>query len=86
LRLQAIEVALANFFVSGLLALKEKLGPILWQFPPSFRFDAELFESFLKQLPHDTQAAARLAEKRDAYMHHREYIQADQKRPLRHAV
>lgn len=86
LRLQEIEVAMANFFASGLLALKEKLGPILWQFPPSFRFDAELFESFLKQLPHDTQAAARLAEKRDESMHHREYMKADEKRPLRHAV
>ena len=86
LRLQEIETAMANFFASGLLALKEKLGPILWQFPPSFKFDAELFESFLKQLPHDTQAAAKLAEKRDASMHHREYINADEQRPLRHAV
>lgn len=86
LRLQDIEQAMANFFASGLLALKEKLGPVLWQFPPSFRFDAELFESFLRQLPHDTQAAAMLAGKRDAAMHGREYLNADQKRPLRHAV
>jgi uncharacterized protein YecE (DUF72 family) len=86
LRLQDIEQAMANFFASGLLALKEKLGPVLWQFPPSFRFDAELFESFLRQLPHDTQAAARQAGKRDAAMHGREYLKADQKRPLRHAV
>jgi uncharacterized protein YecE (DUF72 family) len=86
LRLENIEAAMANFFASGLLVLKEKLGPILWQFPPSFRFDAELFERFLKQLPHDTEAAVRLAEKRDATMHSREYIKADQQRPLRHAV
>ncbi|MFD1122465.1 DUF72 domain-containing protein [Methylophilus flavus] len=86
LRLENIEAAMANFFASGLLALKEKLGPILWQFPPSFRFDAELFERFLKQLPHDTEAAVRLAEKRDATMHSREYIKADQQRSLRHAV
>jgi uncharacterized protein YecE (DUF72 family) len=86
LRLENIEKAMANFFASGLLALKEKLGPILWQFPPSFRFDAALFESFLKQLPHDTEAAAKLTEKRDATMHNREYINADQKRTLRHAV
>lgn len=86
LRLENIETAMANFFASGLLALKEKLGPILWQFPPSFRFDADLFESFLKQLPHDTHAATKLAEKRDAAMHGREYIKTDQKRPLRHAV
>lgn len=86
LRLENIETAMANFFASGLLALKEKLGPILWQFPPSFRFDADLFESFLKQLPHDTHAATKLVEKRDAAMHGREYTKTDQKRPLRHAV
>lgn len=86
LRLQDIEKPMANFFASGLLALKEKLGPILWQFPPSFRFDAELFESFLKQLPHDTFAAAKLAQERDAAMQGREYLEADEKRLLRHAV
>lgn len=86
LRLDGIESAMANFFASGLLALKEKLGPILWQFPPSFRFDAGLFESFLKQLPHDTHAAVKLAENREAYMHNSEYIKTDEKRPLRHAV
>lgn len=86
LRLENIETALANFFASGLLALKEKLGPVLWQFPPSLRFDAELFERFLQQLPHDTEAAARLAKKHDATMYNREYTKADQKRSLRHAV
>ncbi|MES2546922.1 MAG: DUF72 domain-containing protein [Pseudomonadota bacterium] len=86
LRLQDIEKAMANFFASGLLALKEKLGPVLWQFPPSFRFDAGLFEDFLKLLPHDTFAAAKLAQGRDDSMHGREYIEADESRPLRHAV
>lgn len=86
LRLQNIENAMANFFASGLLALKEKLGPILWQFPPSFKFDAGLFESFLKQLPQDTHAAASLAEKRDSSMQQREFLKVDPKRPLRHAV
>lgn len=86
LRLRDIETAMANFFASGLLALREKLGPILWQFPPSFKFDAELFENFLTLLPHDTHAAARLAGKRDASMRDREYLHVDKKRPLRHAV
>src|SRR5579863_4218762 len=31
LRLRNVETALANFFASGVLCLKEKLGPILWQ-------------------------------------------------------
>ena len=49
---------MANFFASGILALKEKLGPILWQFPPQFRFDADKFENFFKLLPRDTEQAA----------------------------
>src|SRR4051794_771955 len=36
-RLLDIEQPLANFFGSGLLLLKEKLGPFLWQFPPNFK-------------------------------------------------
>src|SRR4051812_37235735 len=35
-RLKDIGKPLANFFASGLLGLEEKLGPILWQFPPNF--------------------------------------------------
>src|SRR4051812_42844801 len=38
-QLNNIENALANFFSSGLLCLKEKLGPILWQFPPRMKFN-----------------------------------------------
>lgn len=34
LRLKNVETPLANFFASGLFNLREKLGPILWQFPP----------------------------------------------------
>jgi len=85
LRLRDIEAPMANFFASGLLALQEKLGPILWQFPPSFRFDAELFEDFLKLLPNDTEAASRLAKQHDAYMNHT-YLRVDKNRPLLHAV
>ncbi len=86
LRLREIEKPMANFFASGLLALKEKLGPILWQFPPSFRFDAALFEDFLKLLPADTHAASKLAQSREAMMQGRDYIEADENRPLRHAI
>jgi len=35
-KLREVEVPLANFFASGVLALEEKLGPILWRFPPNF--------------------------------------------------
>ena len=86
LRLRDIEKPMANFFASGLLALKEKLGPILWQFPPSFRFDSDLFEDFLKLLPVDTHAASKLAQGGEATMNGRDYIEGDENRPLRHAV
>ncbi|MBV9785056.1 MAG: DUF72 domain-containing protein [Acidisphaera sp.] len=44
-----------RFFASGVLELGEKLGPILWQFPPTRRFDAEAFETFLALLPSERQ-------------------------------
>ena len=86
LRLRDIETALANFFASGLLALKEKLGPILWQFPPSFKYDAALFEQFLQQLPQDTKAAAALARHHSAEMADKTFFAVEKNRPLRHAV
>jgi uncharacterized protein YecE (DUF72 family) len=81
-----VEQPIANFFASGLLHLKQKLGPILWQFPPSFRFDPERFETFLKLLPHDTEAALELARHRADSMEGRDYLEIDAGRPVRHAV
>ncbi|MFM0419019.1 DUF72 domain-containing protein [Paraburkholderia aromaticivorans] len=40
-----------RFFGSGVLLLKQKLGPINWQFATSKKFDKEDFEAFLKLLP-----------------------------------
>ncbi|HVO56320.1 MAG TPA: DUF72 domain-containing protein [Dongiaceae bacterium] len=40
-----------RFLASGVLALKEKLGPINWQLMPTTRFEPADFESFLKLLP-----------------------------------
>jgi uncharacterized protein YecE (DUF72 family) len=85
-KLREIEKPLANFFAQGVLALREKLGPVLWQFPPSFRYDREKFERFFELLPPDTEAAARLARKRDERMKGRCVLAIDENRPLRHAV
>jgi uncharacterized protein YecE (DUF72 family) len=85
-KLRDVEAPLANFFASGVLGLKEKLGPILWQFPPSFRYNEERFREFFELLPHDTAAAARLARKRDAWLSKRSLLKTDRKRRLRHAV
>ncbi|MCC6983740.1 MAG: DUF72 domain-containing protein [Bauldia sp.] len=43
--------AIRFFFDSGVLELKEKLGPILWQMPHNKKFNAEDFAAFLKLLP-----------------------------------
>ncbi len=40
-----------RFFASGVLELRDKLGPINWQFMPTKKFDPEDFESFLQLLP-----------------------------------
>ncbi|PQP02780.1 MULTISPECIES: DUF72 domain-containing protein [Pseudomonas] len=85
-RLREIHKPLANFFASGVLELKEKLGPILWQFPPSFKFDPELFEHFLEQLPHDTEQAAALARQHEPRLNGHASMKAYGKKNLRHAV
>lgn len=43
--------AMERFFGSGVVNLKEKLGPINWQLPPTKPFDAADLEAFLKLLP-----------------------------------
>ncbi len=40
-----------RFFKSGVMELKDKLGPVNWQFMPTKKFDPADFESFLKLLP-----------------------------------
>lgn len=85
-RLESVRQPLANFFASGVLGLRQKLGPVLWQLPPSFHFNADLMEAFLKDLPHDTEAALALAKQRDTFMAKREHLEIDANRPLRHAV
>lgn len=61
LQLKNAEAGLARFFASGLLALGPKLGPILWQLSPRFKFNPAKLESFFKLLPRDGASAAALA-------------------------
>ena len=84
-RLREVETPLANFIASGLLGLGPKLGPILWQFPPNFHFDAERIETFLKLLPHDTRAAVRCGRNHDDRLKAPAWLKVDADRPLRHA-
>jgi uncharacterized protein YecE (DUF72 family) len=86
LRLAGVENALANFFASGVLALEDKLGPFLWQLPPTMKFDPERLAAFFDLLPRDTAAASRLAHEHDARVEGRAYLGGGRKRKLRHAV
>jgi uncharacterized protein YecE (DUF72 family) len=45
--------SVARFIGQGLSELRDRLGPINWQFMGSKKFDAEDFEAFLKLLPRE---------------------------------
>ena len=77
--------AIANFFASGVLALEDKLGPFLWQFPPNFSFDAKRLDRFLTLLPRTIDDAIALAKKHDARVK-RPWCETERRGPLRHAV
>jgi uncharacterized protein YecE (DUF72 family) len=85
-RLREVETPLANFFASGVLRLGEKLGPVLWQFPPYFRFDPARLDDFFSLLPRDTEAAATLAEHRSEWLAERAWTRTECRRELRHAI
>jgi uncharacterized protein YecE (DUF72 family) len=86
LRLKNVEKPLANFYASGILNLREKLGPFLWQFPEMFHYKPERLEPFFEMLPRNTEQALALARRRDARMIGRSRLAIDAKRPLRHAI
>ena len=87
-RLNDVEEPICNFFASGLLKLKQKLGPILWQFPPNLKFDADRFETFLKLLPHDFKSAAKRARGFGPMLQERHFIPSARQKnfAVRHAV
>jgi uncharacterized protein YecE (DUF72 family) len=85
-RLRDVETPLANFFASGILKLGAKLGPILWQLPPNFKYSAELIEDFLKLLPRTTKEAIELGKQHDHMVEGRSFLETDRNRSLRHAL
>jgi uncharacterized protein YecE (DUF72 family) len=85
-KLRDVETPLANFLASGVFNLRRKLGPVLWQFPPNFRYDRARMARFFDLLPRDTEEALRIARKRDYRLKGRARLAIDAKRDLRHAV
>ena len=77
---------LANFLAQGLLRLGRKLGPILWQFPPAFKFNAQLLQDFFDLLPPTARQAAAYARQRDDWMAERSWLEVEEDFPLRYAI
>ncbi len=84
-RLKDCEEPLANFFASGLLHLKHKLGPILWQFPPFVMLKDDRFEKFFDMLPFTGKEAAKLAKKHGDKVEGRSFTEAPADLQIRHA-
>lgn len=85
-RLREPRLLLANFLASGILNLGRHLGPLLWQLPPNFTFDAGRIAAFLAALPHDTDEAAALAKRHDAALDGRAAVSPAARGAVRHAM
>ena len=85
-KLAGVDTPLANFFASGVLALGDKLGPVLWQLPPNLGYDPDRLAAFFERLPRSTAEAARLAGQHDERLDGRALTEAGEDRPLRHAL
>ncbi|MGH4026235.1 MAG: DUF72 domain-containing protein [Pseudonocardiaceae bacterium] len=85
-KLRDVHTPLANFFASGVLALGPKLGPLLWQLPPTLAFEPDRLGAFLELLPRTSTAAAALAEHHDERLDDRAWTRTDAERPIRHAL
>jgi uncharacterized protein YecE (DUF72 family) len=53
-RLGDVEEPLKKFIDSGVFELGAKLGPLLWQLPENFRYDADRLAAFFDLLPRET--------------------------------
>lgn len=85
-RLKDVATPVANFLASGILALKDKLGPLLWQLPPHLPYDVVRLRAFLEGLPHTTKDAVKIAKNHSEWMAERCYLETDADRPLQHAL
>lgn len=86
-RLREPHQALANFLASGVLALGERTGPILWQLPADLPFDRGLVETFLDVLPRSTSQAALIAAQHDDKVaEDRALTTVEEDRPLQHVL
>jgi uncharacterized protein YecE (DUF72 family) len=84
-KLRDVAAPMANFFASGVLELGPKLGPILWQLPAGWGFDADRVEAFLDGLPADFDQALRVASGHDDRVKE-PALRTDHQGPIRHVL
>lgn len=84
-RLKDVELPLANFFASGVLALGRRLGPFCWQLPPNLKYDPARMEAFLALLPKDPDALLALAKKNEG-LKTEPFLDASGVEKIRHAI
>ena len=85
-RLKQVEEPLANFLGSGVLALREKLGPFIWQLPPNLQFNRQEMDVFLSLLPHSTRKAVWFAKQYGSRIANLIEFEDQIERPLRHCI
>ena len=85
LKLRRSEAALGNFFASGVLALGKLTGPILWQLPATYGFDAERMDQFMKLLPRNSRQMEEVASWHDHRLRRGALTEAAAPVRLRHA-
>ena len=85
-RLKNIEAPLGTFLSQGLLRLGKKLGPILWQLPPNFKYERDRLEDFLALLPATHEHASTFAEKYNEYTKGKPWLKVETNHKLRHAI
>lgn len=85
-RLREVQTPLANFLASGVLTLGARLGPLLWQLPPTLAFEEERVGAFLDLLPPSLEAAAALARRHDARLREPAIPGSVPSLPLRHVL
>jgi uncharacterized protein YecE (DUF72 family) len=84
-RLKDVELPLANFFASGVLALGRRLGPFCWQLPPNLKYDRDRLEAFVTLLPKDKDALLALASKH-AGLKNEPFLDVAEVGEVRHAI
>jgi uncharacterized protein YecE (DUF72 family) len=85
-KLREVQAPLANFFASGMIGLRKKFGPVLWQFPPQMTYQREKFENFFKLLPRSAKAAVSLARRHADRLGDESVIRVPEDFSLRHCV